>query len=373
MKITFITTGDIQNIATSKRAFGMAEPLTRLGYDVSIIVERTPNNQERMKQEASCAQALWFKSCSAIQEVRRKKKILHKLKPDIIYISALGVRNLAWSWGLAKESHYLVEHSELASSIKNQSLLRRILSLSFEKMSLVLFEGHIVASRYLEQYINNNLSKFHIKRCVHYSPYAYSSNILKPKLKITKELCKKIGDRKTLVYMGTLSKNYGILDIIEAVNLLREEMPDLILFVLGKGRDAVVAKERVNKLNLQHYIEFEGYVPDTAMPSYLELADVFIAPLYDSVQDKARCPSKLFLYLPFNRPIVTTKLGEANALLGDYEFYFQPANVNDMSKVIKNALNVKDNWLAPWDIEAHSWNQRAIDLNVWLLSFLDTK
>ena len=37
MKICFITTGDIKNIATAKRALGLANPLADLGWEVSII------------------------------------------------------------------------------------------------------------------------------------------------------------------------------------------------------------------------------------------------------------------------------------------------------------------------------------------------
>lgn len=39
MKICFITTGDIKNIATAKRALGLANPLADLGWEVSIIME----------------------------------------------------------------------------------------------------------------------------------------------------------------------------------------------------------------------------------------------------------------------------------------------------------------------------------------------
>ncbi len=36
--ICFVTTGDIKNIATAKRALGLANPLSKLGWSVSILM-----------------------------------------------------------------------------------------------------------------------------------------------------------------------------------------------------------------------------------------------------------------------------------------------------------------------------------------------
>lgn len=50
MKICFITTGDIKNIATAKRALGLANPLADLGWEVSIIME---NCEEKLRKECN--------------------------------------------------------------------------------------------------------------------------------------------------------------------------------------------------------------------------------------------------------------------------------------------------------------------------------
>ncbi len=368
MKIAFVTTGDIQSIATSKRAFGLAEPLIRLGYKVSIIAESTPNNRHRMQQEAPNATPLWFEPCGALKEVQLKREILRVHQADIVYISALGVRNFAWSRSRAKTSRYMIEHSELASAIKSQSWSRRTVSLVFELLSMYLFDGHIVASRFLEQHINMGLARLRLKRSVLYSPYAYSASMLVTDPEVTARIRDVSGSRRVLVYMGTLARNYGILDIIEAVGKLRKEMPDLLLFVLGKGRDAVFAEAKVRDLGLEDHVQLEGYVSDEAMPSYLERADVFIAPLYNTIQDIARCPSKLFLYLPFKRPIVTSRIGEADALFGNYEYYFRPGDTEDMARALQNAFGQSKVWNPPWSVDDHSWERRAQEFDAWLRS-----
>lgn len=374
MKITFVTTGDIQSIATSKRAFGMVEPLTKLGYQVSILIEDTPNNRLRMEQEAPNSTTLWFKPSKAINEVKLKHKILKQLAPDFVYISALGVRNFAWNPVLAKKSIFLIEHSELASSIKNQSLARRTMSLLFEKLSLFLFDGHIVASNYLKEHITNDLSRLNLKRSIHYSPYAYTPSMLITDPIIDHKVKKCIGDAKLMVYMGTLSKNYGILDIVNSFYELQKKHSDVKLFVLGKGRDKALVEELIGELGLQNKIKLKGYVPDAEMPSYLEAADLFISPLYDTIQDIARCPSKLFLYLPFNKPIVTNNIGEASSLFGnDYEFYFKSGDINSMASTLNHALELSSCWVPSWRASDHSWARRSRDMHNWLDTLINSK
>ena len=49
--ICFVTTGDIKDIATAKRALGLANPLSDLGWEVSIIMEDTEENKHRVRLE----------------------------------------------------------------------------------------------------------------------------------------------------------------------------------------------------------------------------------------------------------------------------------------------------------------------------------
>ena len=63
-----MATGDIKNIATAKRASGLANPLVDLGWDVSILMEDTEENRHRvsMKSGRICGEAmtcLWMNRC----------------------------------------------------------------------------------------------------------------------------------------------------------------------------------------------------------------------------------------------------------------------------------------------------------------------
>ena len=84
MKICFITTGDIKNIATAKRALGMANPLVDLGWDVSILMEDTEENHHRVSMECcDNVKVYYFPHCSALQEIKAKNKLIKDIERKV--------------------------------------------------------------------------------------------------------------------------------------------------------------------------------------------------------------------------------------------------------------------------------------------------
>lgn len=360
--IVFVTTGDIENIATSKRAFGMTEPLVALGYDISIILQNTPSNRDRLAMEAPSARAIWFEAGSALSEMRMKRRKLAELAADIVYVGSYGIRNLVAPFRPSR-SLYIVEHSELPSAIQNRSMSRRAADFVLERLSVRAFDGQVCASRYLEEFICSKLPLNKTGR-VHYSPYAFTRSILAPDGQRQTNMG---SGKKHILYMGTLARNYGIFQIMDAIAELRLENTNFIFVVLGKGRHFNEAVDYAKKLNLDDFIDFQGYVSESDLGGYLQRADVFVAPIFNTVQDIARCPSKMFMYVLFDRPVVTSCIGEARELFGDdYDFYFSPGNVEQLANRLQTALDTPTSWTPPWNAADHEWTKRVQALDVWL-------
>ncbi|TMV10339.1 glycosyltransferase family 4 protein [Ruegeria sediminis] len=358
--IAFVTTGDIESIATSKRAFGMASPLAGLNYEVSILLEDTPNNRARLALEAPTARALWFDRGSASSELRTKRRILRELAPNIVYVGAYGVRNLVLPLAPTR-AFYIVEHSELLSAIANRSMVRRVSDAVLERSSLRFFDGQVCASEYLVDFVKARLRAKAVRR-VHYSPYAFTRSVLTPGGAPAPGTA-----GQTILYMGTLARNYGILHILDAVAQLKETRPGVRLVVLGRGRDYETAVAHARIKGIEDNVDFKGYVPESELPEQLSSADVFIAPLFDTIQDIARCPSKMFMYLPFGKPVVTSPIGEACALFGpDYDFYFKPNDVASMRDRLMAALDRPGDWTPNWTARDHEWQARATAFDTWL-------
>jgi glycosyltransferase involved in cell wall biosynthesis len=116
---------------------------------------------------------------------------------------------------------------------------------------------------------------------------------------------------------------------------------------------------------LRDYVNFLGYVPEHEISSYLELANMLISPLNNTIQDWARCPSKIYMYLPFNKPILTCEIGEAKEIFGDKGYYFDNSDPESLAKLMEETMD-KINVRREIDIFQHTWSKRAEELHSWL-------
>jgi glycosyltransferase involved in cell wall biosynthesis len=360
MRICFYTTGDIKTLATMKRALGMTNPLVKLGWEVSIIALDTIENRKRIELEAESAKTYYFNTVKTFKEVLEKNKLLKIIKPDVVWICSLGVRNFILPTNKYK---ILVEHSELSSAIPDNRGLKKILIKFFELFSL-FYDGSICASAYLYEYYKMKAKKYFRTIPIHYTPYAYNPIIINLPAVKYQALLGQYGSFKNFLYMGTITKNYGLFTMLEAVKILRDSYNNFKLFLLGNGRDKEKAINFINSNNLTDNVVITGYVEESDLISYFKLANAFISPLNDTIQDWARCPSKIYMYLPFNKPILTCAIGEAKEIFGEKGYYFDSIKPETLStlmlKICQN--NINKNAI---EIDLHSWEQRSIDFNNW--------
>ncbi len=86
------------------------------------------------------------------------------------------------------------------------------------------------------------------------------------------------GSGPLLVFVGRLVEQKGVGDLIRAVGLLADDLPDVTLMVLGEGQDRADFEALTASLNLAERISFLGWVDYDAVPDYLAAADIFVGP-----------------------------------------------------------------------------------------------
>ncbi|MCL2596418.1 MAG: glycosyltransferase [Paludibacter sp.] len=364
MRICFISTGDF---ATIKRATGMANPLIEAGHEVAIIALDSEKNRKRFALECPEAQILYFSSRNVIQEIAQKKHLVKLYQPDLVYICAFVSRNFIHRKNAktGKRTIFVIEHSELPSAIKNNIWYKKIIDYFLEWSTIFLFDGQLLASKYLENLFKNKLKKIRRKQPLLYSPYAYHKEVLLSEPFLLDKLQKQYENKKVILYMGTLGIKYGFLDILKGVQILNEQRKDFVVLIMGIGKHKEIAEKYVTENNLTTFVKLLGYVSEEELSSYFRIADAFVSPIHNTVQDKARCPSKLFMYIPFQKPVVTCKVGEGESLFGDNGYYYEPHNVEHLSKVLSEAIDTKT---LKYDIdpEKHSWNYRTKEFLNWI-------
>ncbi len=364
MHIAFVTFGNFDGHATLKRATGMAEPLIRAGHRVSLLLEECSANKEKAFIDCPEAEIHWHqRSKGRLEERRAKQATLRRLDPDVVWICGVGIRN--WVWKTSPKQLILADHSELLSSIQTQTLLRRSWEFSFELAHLVCFGGHICASRYLEKLYARRLMLLGRSHQVHYSPYAFANELVAAPRTVLSALRETYKGKKIIVYMGSFWENYGIWDMLHVCKELYGERDDFCALFMGRGPEKESAVKWLDNHSLTDRIQILGYVPEGELSSYFELADAFICPLRDTIQDRARCPSKLFMYLPFKKPIITCQIGEAKELFKEDGFYYGQGSRSSLKIALLELLEGTKAF-SPLSEAEHSWDRRTQVFLKWL-------
>lgn len=357
--ICFVTTGNIAEISTAKRALGMADYLFDLRWNVYILLQDTSENRHRVKLECSeNIKILYFQKSSVINERKAKEKYIKVLQPNIIYICAFVIRNIV---GIHSKAQKIVEHCELASKFKAISSFRKIYYYGCEFYSLFYADKIIAASKYLQQVYckrAKKIGKGNIQ--ILYLPYAYNSKIFN--FEKSSGIIKN-AQYKYFVYLGNLEQFYGVYTMLDAFKLFKDTNVKLLL--LGKGSRYNEVLEYIKNHDMESLVEAPGYVAEEKIQDYFALADAFLLPLNDTIQDWARCPSKLYMYLPFKKPVITCQIGEPYEVLQEKGIYFKPSDSISLANAVKSLLD-SNNWSLNIDFKKQEWQQRAIQLDSWL-------
>lgn len=343
------------NYPAYKRAIGMGEALAQKGCSVAIAALDCPENRDRMTLEAPHCEVLWFRA-RLLYEAYDKLMAIWTWRPDVIYSTSYSLHNLAGlRLFLPWKMQCVIEFCELYSHYPS----RRMNWWIWELCALVENRYVVCASRYLKNYFETLCPKLFLRRSICYLPYAYPQ-YLTPSVRMCRE-------RKTIVFMASMGRGYGVFEVLDAFEKLVHRRQDVELEMIGGGPDKAEAERWVELHNLTHAIHVRGFVAEKRLGEYFSQASVFVAPLHDTIQDKARCPSKLFYYLPYGKPIVTCRLGNPVEILGDNGFYYCPLDTNDMADAFNRALEISDDFTYPNGfVEEHSWVARAAQFEEWI-------
>jgi glycosyltransferase involved in cell wall biosynthesis len=118
--------------------------------------------------------------------------------------------------------------------------------------------------------------------------------------------------RFVLIYVGGLSEERGILELIKAAHLASKTHPELKLVIIGEFRptsfgDMCIEYVRIHRL--EDSVEFLGYVPHKDIPQYINASNVGTA-LFHATRRfiKTAYPIKLFEYMICGKPVLVSDL-----------------------------------------------------------------
>ena len=149
--------------------------------------------------------------------------------------------------------------------------------------------------------------------------------------------------RATLVFMGTLTYQYGVDVALEALALVRRRVPEARLKVIGDGEHRPALEERTHSLGLDRAVEFVGMVPIDRIPEVALPAAIGLAPhrrdrLYDMC-----FPSKIYDYLALGLPVIACRTKSLEYYYGSETLaFFESEDAADLADRIVTLLGDAD-------------------------------
>jgi len=109
-----------------------------------------------------------------------------------------------------------------------------------------------------------------------------------------------------LLYLGDTGIRRGLLTVIEAIPLLKEQIKQLKFVIVGSNSMDGLLKKRVKELGIEEEIDFEGWQNVAKFPSYILASNICVSPLNRSIQHDVAYANKIFQYMSFSKPVLVS-------------------------------------------------------------------
>jgi glycosyltransferase involved in cell wall biosynthesis len=144
-----------------------------------------------------------------------------------------------------------------------------------------------------------------------------------------------------LLYLGDTHLRRGLQTAILAVDFLKDKIPNLKLVIVGKNTTDVILKKQVENLNLNNFVDFEGWQDVSLFQSYILSSNVCISPLHRNLQHDVAYANKIFQYMSFAKPLLVSNATAQKKLVEKYQtgLVHEDKNVEDFSDKLLRLYN----------------------------------
>jgi glycosyltransferase involved in cell wall biosynthesis len=181
-------------------------------------------------------------------------------------------------------------------------------------------------------------------------PSSVDIRVFDPKLSSdqrVKTLKKKlgIGNKPCLIYHGSLSRGRGVMELLRAMSLLKqEERGNLMLIILGHGEIREEVKRYVRLKGLEDVVIVPDPVERDEVAEYIAVSDVEVLPMPDHEWWRYQCFLKVLECLAMNKPMISYRLPAVTAIVGDTPvvYWLTGTEASDIAEGILGYLRNRD-------------------------------
>lgn len=195
---------------------------------------------------------------------------------------------------------------------------------------------------------------------------------------VVKSLEAQFEKRFVVMYHGSLSFNRGLLEAIQAIHLLKKDLPDILFFILGNG----VAKDEIlfliGKYDLKDQIILKESVEYNLVPQYINVSDIGIMPYPEINFWQTSSPLKLIEYLAMQKCVIVRDLVAFREVIGSAKcaFFLRSNDPASIAKAIKKTYKMRNKLSEMGKIgrtivkSNYTWKSQAQHLDSFLIKLI---
>ncbi|MCU4138626.1 MAG: Glycosyltransferase involved in cell wall bisynthesis [Thermodesulfobacteria bacterium] len=181
------------------------------------------------------------------------------------------------------------------------------------------------------------------------------------------DLRNKYKNKKIVLYIGGISAAKGVFKILEAANVVKEKIPDILFMLIGIFHDnPKIFWQKVKEYKLEQNIKFIPWLPYEEMLYYVAISKIGLAlhqPLSKFYLLGKGNGRKIFTYMQFGLPVIAPKFGNIGKIVEEekcgilvdttnsqeiaraiIDLIKNPEKAQNMGKNGRKAIEEKYNW-----------------------------
>jgi len=178
----------------------------------------------------------------------------------------------------------------------------------------ILAAFNCVLSDKIILYSRNMIKEWHFERWENKIEIAHEHIIDLQKFSIVNQY----NGRDSLIgFIGRLSEEKGILNLILAVDLIVKDRKDISFLIIGDGPLRKEIEQYIDQKNLHSYVKLEGWLSHHSLPLYLNQLQLLVIPSYTE-----GLPNIMLEALSCGTPVLVTPVGVMPDIIRDGETGF---------------------------------------------------
>lgn len=136
-----------------------------------------------------------------------------------------------------------------------------------------------------------------------------------------------------ILYHGSQTYRYGIDLILRAIDRVRDQIPDLLLTIHGKGDYTGALMALAKELNLDDRVEFsDRFVPLDDLLKLIRAADLAVVPYRRDIFTDGILPTKLMEYVAVGVPVLVARTPAIESYFDEAMVeYFNAENIDELA------------------------------------------